>query len=87
VQSRGLEVGLPERDRASIEEAERGCLYFKRGFRWASENEQMVLTQTVVPGFGNEQTDPDFSVAFNTTLTPEGTINGGGVAIWMKKKQ
>ncbi len=44
--------------------------------------EQIVLTQSIVPGFGNEQTDPNFSVAFNTTLTADGTINGNANNTW-----
>ncbi len=49
----------------------------------AGEYEQIVLTQTVVPGFGNEQTDPNFSVAFNTTLMANGTINGDPNNTWV----
>ncbi|ALI99372.1 arabinan endo-1,5-alpha-L-arabinosidase [Rufibacter tibetensis] len=46
------------------------------------EYEQIVLLQSVVPGFGNEQTDPNFSEAFTTTLTPNGLINGDANNTW-----
>nr|WP_181304700.1 arabinan endo-1,5-alpha-L-arabinosidase [Rufibacter sp. XAAS-G3-1] len=48
----------------------------------AGNYDQIVLTQTVVPGFGNEQTDPNLSVSFQTTLSPNGTINGDPNNTW-----
>ncbi|WP_207433101.1 arabinan endo-1,5-alpha-L-arabinosidase [Sabulibacter ruber] len=49
----------------------------------AGEYEQIVLTQTVVPGYANEQTDPNFSTAFNTTLAANGTINNDPNNTWV----
>jgi arabinan endo-1,5-alpha-L-arabinosidase len=49
----------------------------------AGDYEQIVLTQSVVPGFGNEQTNPEFSNAFNTTLMANGTINGDPNNTWV----
>ncbi|WP_187261124.1 arabinan endo-1,5-alpha-L-arabinosidase [Pontibacter beigongshangensis] len=49
----------------------------------AGEYEQIVLTQPVVPGYGNEQTNPGFSEAFATKLNANGTINEGGNNTWV----
>ncbi|WP_205501570.1 arabinan endo-1,5-alpha-L-arabinosidase [Rufibacter psychrotolerans] len=48
----------------------------------AGDYEQIVLTQTVVPGFGNEQTNPNLSEAFNTMLSANGTINNDPNNTW-----
>ena len=38
--------------------------------------ERIKLNYTVVPGFANEQTSPDFQVSSNLSLDAGGTING-----------
>ncbi|WP_448701133.1 arabinan endo-1,5-alpha-L-arabinosidase [Mucilaginibacter sp. AW1-3] len=44
--------------------------------------EQIVLGYKVVPGYANEQTNPDFQVAVSLALTADGKINGDANSTW-----
>jgi arabinan endo-1,5-alpha-L-arabinosidase len=48
----------------------------------AGEYEQIVQGYNTVPGYGIEQTNPDYNAAFNTTLTADGKINGDANNTW-----
>ena len=48
----------------------------------AGDYEQIVQGYAVVPGFDQEQTDPQYNVAFNTTLNADGKINGDPNNTW-----
>ena len=48
----------------------------------AGEYEQIVQGYAVVPGFDAEQTDPQYNVAFRTTLGADGKINGAANNNW-----
>ncbi|MCI1186706.1 arabinan endo-1,5-alpha-L-arabinosidase [Hymenobacter sp. DH14] len=44
--------------------------------------EQIKLSYRVTPGFGNEQTNPDFQVSTPLTLAADGTFNGNAANTW-----
>lgn len=44
--------------------------------------EQIILGYTIVPGYGDEQTDPDFQTSVPLTLDAAGTINGNSSNTW-----
>jgi arabinan endo-1,5-alpha-L-arabinosidase len=44
--------------------------------------EQIILGYTVMPGYGNEQTNPNFQIATNITIDATGTINGDAANTW-----
>ena len=44
--------------------------------------ERIKLDYHVVPGFANEQTNPDFQVSTNITIDAAGTINGNAGDTW-----
>ena len=44
--------------------------------------ERIKFGYTVVPGFANEQTNPDFQVSANITIDAAGTINGNAGDTW-----
>jgi arabinan endo-1,5-alpha-L-arabinosidase len=48
----------------------------------AGDYEQIVQGYAVVPGFDQEQTDPQYNVAFSTTLGADGKINGDANNTW-----
>lgn len=48
----------------------------------AGDYEQIVQGYATVPGFDKEQTDPQYNVAFNTTLNADGKINGDPNNTW-----
>ncbi len=48
----------------------------------AGDWEQIVLNYNVVPGYANEQTNPDFSDAENITLEQGGTVSGATTGNW-----
>ncbi|MCC9134898.1 arabinan endo-1,5-alpha-L-arabinosidase [Pontibacter silvestris] len=48
----------------------------------AGDYEQIVLWQPVIPGFGNEQIDPNLSIASITILNSNGTINNDPNNTW-----
>lgn len=49
----------------------------------AGDYDQVVLGYTVVPGYELEQQDPQYSVAFNSTLNADGKINGAANNTWV----
>jgi arabinan endo-1,5-alpha-L-arabinosidase len=44
--------------------------------------EQIVLGYTVVPGYGTEQSSPDFQTSVNLTIAANGTLNGNAANTW-----
>jgi len=48
----------------------------------AGTYEQIVLGYNVVPGYGNDQTSPDFQTSSETILSPNGTINNDPNNTW-----
>ena len=48
----------------------------------AGDYEQIVQGYAVVPGFDQQQTDPQYNVAFSTTLGADGKINGDANNTW-----
>lgn len=44
--------------------------------------EQITLGYRVVPGYGNEQINPDFQVAVSLTLNTNGSINSDAASTW-----
>jgi len=48
----------------------------------AGDYEQIVQGYTTVPGYGNEQTNPNYNDAFVTTLNANGRINGDANNTW-----
>jgi len=49
----------------------------------AGDYDQLVLGYAVVPGYEIEQTDPQYSAAFNSTLNADGKINGDANNTWV----
>ncbi|MET0392661.1 MAG: arabinan endo-1,5-alpha-L-arabinosidase [Chitinophagaceae bacterium] len=46
------------------------------------EWEQIILGYSVVPGYANEQTSPDFQNSINLTIGANGTLNGNAASTW-----
>lgn len=44
--------------------------------------EQIILGYNIVPGYANEQTQPDFQNAINLTIAANGTLNGNAANTW-----
>jgi len=44
--------------------------------------DQIVLGYSVVPGYADEQTDPQLQVAFNLHIDAAGTLNGDAASTW-----
>ncbi len=44
--------------------------------------ERIVLNYNVVPGYGNEQTSPDFQLSTALVIDAGGTLNGNGADTW-----
>jgi arabinan endo-1,5-alpha-L-arabinosidase len=49
----------------------------------AGDWEQIVLGYTVVPGYGTEQSSPDFQNAVNLTIAANGTFNNNAANTWV----
>lgn len=47
------------------------------------EWEQIILGYRVVPGYGTEQSTPDFQYSVNLTLSSNGTMNGNSANTWV----
>lgn len=48
----------------------------------SGEWEQIILGYRVVPGYGDEQTNPDLQTATNLTIGADGTLNGDAASKW-----
>ena len=48
----------------------------------AGQWERIVFGYRIVPGYADEQTNPDFQNSVKMTLDPEGTINNNGSNTW-----